>query len=68
MIQRHMQGIERLHGPQVRRVSPLLLPDLAQIVGGLGDAPVDRRDAAVLLVGFFGALRRSELVSIRRMM
>jgi site-specific recombinase XerC len=40
--------------------------DLARIVDGLGDATADRRDAALLLVGFFGALRRSELVSIRQ--
>lgn len=66
IVRRLMQGIERHHGLQVRRVSPLLLTDLAQIVGQLNDTPTDRRDAAILLVGFFGALRRAEIISIRR--
>jgi integrase len=66
VIQRLMQGIDRRHGIQVRRVAPLLLTDLIRIAGELGPPPVDRRDAALLLVGFFGALRRSELVQLRR--
>jgi integrase len=66
VIQRLMQGIDRRHGVQVRGVTPLLLTDLIRIAGELGSSPVDRRDAALLLVGFFGALRRSELVQLRR--
>jgi integrase len=66
VIQRLMQGVERHHGHQIRRIAPLLLADIVRIVDGLGDTPADRRDLAILLVGFFGALRRSELVSIRQ--
>ena len=43
-----------------------MLSDLARIQQIVGSSPSELRDTAILLVGFFGALRRSEIVQIRR--
>jgi integrase len=45
-------------------VAPLRVEDLATIVAGLGSSTRDLRDRAVLLLGFAGALRRSEISSL----
>jgi integrase len=64
IVARVMHGIERSHGAKPSQVAPLLLDDVAAIVSALGTAPRDQRDRAILLVGFFGALRRSEIVNL----
>lgn len=64
LVRRVMQGIARRHTSAPTRVAPLLIDDLARIVAGLGLSGIDLRDRALLLVGFFGALRRSELVAL----
>lgn len=64
LVRRVMQGIERRHGMSQKQARPLLLDDLAAIVAQLGTSPSDLRDRALLLVGFFGALRRSEVVAL----
>ena len=59
-----MAGIRRVHGTeQVAKaaVSPELL---RRLINGLPDTLRGRRDRALLLVGFAGALRRSELVAL----
>ena len=63
-------GITRTKGVAVDKVSPTLPDDLRLMVEALprdGDGEwtlAARRDRALLLVGFAGALRRSELVAI----
>jgi integrase len=47
-----------------RQAAPLLREDLFLILGAMGDRLKDLRDLALLLVGFAGGLRRSELVAI----
>jgi integrase len=64
VVQATMRGIARTHGKPQRRVKPLLLEDLMSIMASLGDGIRDARDRALLLVGFAGAFRRSELVSL----
>jgi integrase len=59
-----MQGIERRHATNPNQVAPLLLDDLTRIVPLMGRSLPDVRDRALLLVGFFGALRRSEIVAL----
>ncbi|PPK94724.1 site-specific recombinase XerD [Kineococcus xinjiangensis] len=56
-------GMRRTLGPvsPVRRVDPIVTSVLAEIVAPLGDSLLDRRDRALLVMGFAGALRRSEL-------
>ena len=61
LVQHTMKGIKRAHGRPQRRVKPLLVEDLRAILDGMGDSLLDARDRALLLVGFAGAFRRSEL-------
>lgn len=65
LVRATLRGIRRLHGTQQRQVKPLLREDLLEIVDGLAEDPKGIRDKALLLVGFAGAFRRSELVGIR---
>jgi integrase len=58
------RGIRRKHGEPQRRVSALTHSDLSAIITSLGQSPKDLRDAAILLVGFASAFRRSELAAM----
>ena len=64
LVRRVLQGIERKHGSAVAQAAPLLIDHLARIVAVMGTSDRDLRDRAILLVGFFGALRRSEIVAL----
>jgi integrase len=66
LVQATMRGIKRMLGTAQRQAAPLLKDDLFEILAKLGDRPKDIRDAAILLVGFSSALRRSELVALNR--
>lgn len=59
-----LRGIARQRGTPVHQVRPLLAEQLLQIVSSLGNSPRDLRDKALLLLGFSGAFRRSELVAL----
>jgi integrase len=59
-----LAGMRRTHGVATYGKEALLSDDLRAIVRELGDSPRDTRDRALLLVGFAGAFRRSELVSL----
>jgi integrase len=67
IVRRTMQGIRRKLGVRQRRVTALVKDDLLEIIVHLEqEAPLRAsRDKAILLIGFAGALRRSELVSLR---
>lgn len=65
-----LRGIRRTRRTQPRRKRPVLLHTLGQLLDGLPEPgwptePARRRDALVLLVGFAGALRRSEIAGLR---
>lgn len=65
-IHKTMAGIHRIHGQPKIKAHALTLEELAKIVDhlqGLGSIAA-YRDNALLQIGFFGALRRSELVAI----
>lgn len=64
LVHRVMRGIARVHGRRARQVHPLTPELLAEVVASLGSGVRAVRDRALLLVGYFGALRRSELVAI----
>lgn len=64
LVRLTVRGIRRLHGRPQRRVAPLKIEHLCGIVPGLGSSIRDVRDRALLLIGFAGALRRSELTAI----
>jgi integrase len=59
-----MRGIRRMIGTAQREAKPILKEDLFAILERMGDRPKDQRDKALLLVGFAGAFRRSELVGL----
>jgi integrase len=65
LVQSTMKGIKRLHAKPQRVAKPLLVEDLFQILSTLGESPKDMRDRALLLLGFAGGFRRSELVALQ---
>lgn len=67
LVKRTMQGIRRTLGVAQRRVKPLLKSDLLEMLVMVNrQKPMKAaRDRALLLIGFAGALRRSELVAIQ---
>ncbi|HIB64186.1 MAG TPA: site-specific integrase [Phycisphaerales bacterium] len=65
LVKQVMKGIERHHGVRQKQANPLLPEVLVQIVSALGAQDIDLRDKALLLVGFYGALRGAELLNLR---
>ena len=64
-IQEPLQGLLRQHGRPVQKAAALTLPMLRQLVATCDRTARGRRDRALLLIGFAGALRRSELVALQ---
>jgi integrase len=64
LIRATMRGIRREHGSAQRQARPLLRDDLFAVLAATGDGLKDIRDRALLLVGFAGGFRRSELAAI----
>jgi integrase len=58
------RGIARVHGGRELGATPVLQHDLERLVQELNDSPRAVRDRAILLLGFAGAFRTSELVSL----
>jgi integrase len=56
--------VRREHGTAQRQAAPLLREDLFVVLGAMGDRLKGLRDRALLLIGFAGGLRRSELAAI----
>jgi len=67
LVKRTMQGIRRTFGVAQRRVKALVKTDLLEMLVMVNrQKPLKAaRDRALLLIGFAGALRRSELVAIQ---
>lgn len=67
MVKRLLQGIRRTKGTRQRQVRPIIKDDLLQmlVMVDLQRPHKAARDKALLLIGFAGAFRRSELVAIR---
>jgi site-specific recombinase XerD len=56
-----LKGIRRVHGTEQRAKSPLFTDDLRRMVAALPVGLIGLRDRAILLLGFAGAFRRSEV-------
>jgi len=67
LVKRTMQGIRRTFGVAQRRVRALVKDDLLELLVMVNkQKPLKAaRDKAILLLGFAGAFRRSELVALR---
>ena len=61
-----MAGIRRRLGTAATAKRPVLVAELQAMVAALPDTLLGSRDRAILLLGFSGAFRRSELVSLNR--
>jgi site-specific recombinase XerD len=64
MVRKTLTGIKNVHGRPKEKAMPLTLETIAKMSAFLGKSHrlIDCRNRALLLVGFFGAFRRSELV------
>jgi len=60
-----MKGIDNVKGTSQTQKAPILLEDLQGMMSEIKDDLRGKRDRALLLLGFSGAFRRSELVSIQ---
>jgi site-specific recombinase XerD len=59
-----MQGIRRALGTAQTGKTPVMIEDLRSMLEALEPNLLEQRDRALLLVGFAGGFRRSELVSL----
>lgn len=59
-----IRGILRTKGEAQKHASPTLINDIKRIVAALPDTNKGIRDKALLLLGFAGGFRRSELVGL----
>jgi integrase len=64
-IQAPLRGVLRIHGRPPKKAPALTLDMLRQLVETCDRSARGRRDRALLLLGFAGALRRSELVALQ---
>ena len=63
-IRETLRGIGRTHGSRGRRSAALTTTELRKLSDACGTGLAGDRDRALLLTGFAGALRRSELVAL----
>lgn len=67
VVRKTMEGIKRKHGKPKNKAIALRLEHVALMVNHLLQSPMRKkctRDLALILVGYFGGLRRSEIVAI----
>ncbi len=65
LVKMTMRGIRRVHGKPQAQVLPILKEDLIVMLSHCPDTLKGHRDRALLMMGFCGALRRSELVAVK---
>lgn len=64
LVETTMGGIRRTIGVAQKGKDPLTTPELTSMVANLPNTLMGTRDKALLLVGYAGAFRRSELVGL----
>jgi integrase len=64
LVRATLRGIKRTRGARQCAAKPLLKEDLFRILDDMGTDVADARDRALLLIGFAGGFRRSELVGL----
>ena len=63
-VRRTLAGLRRTRGVAPRQAAPLCTAEIERLVAVTGDDLRGRRDRALILVGYVGAFRRSELVAL----
>jgi len=64
IVRATLRGVRRTRGIAQREAKPLLREDLFRVLDAMGERMKDVRDRALLLVGFAGGFRRSEIVGL----
>lgn len=64
IVKATLRGLKRVKGSAQRQAAPLIREDLFQVLEATGSRVKDIRDRALLLIGFAGAFRRSELIGL----
>lgn len=64
LVRSVIKGIRRVKGVAQKAAKPLVKEDLFAVLDAMGDTIKDARDRSLLLVGFAGGFRRSELVGL----
>lgn len=64
LVKQSLRGMKRMKGTAQCEAKPLLKEDLFAILETTGNRMRDKRDRALLLLGFAGGFRRSELVGL----
>ncbi len=64
LVKATLRGIKRTRSIAQRQAQPLIREDLFITLDAMGDTLKDVRDRALLLIGFAGGFRRSELVGL----
>jgi integrase len=65
-VRNTLRGIQRKHGRPPRQAAALATEEVTRLVATCERSLVGQRDRALLLLGYAGALRRSELVAVER--
>ena len=65
-IRNTLRGIQRKYGRPTKQAGALMTDELTRLVATCEATLVGQRDRALLLLGYAGALRRSELVAVER--
>lgn len=64
LVKLTIKGIKNVHGTAQKQAKALVREELFDVLDIFRDRPKDIRDKALLLVGFAGGFRRSELVAL----
>ena len=64
LVKATLQGLRRKHGTAQKQAKALTVQDLFVVLDRMGEGLKDARDRALLLLGFAGGFRRSELVGL----
>lgn len=59
-----MKGIRKTFGEAKRTASPLMLSDLKRVIDSMGPSFIERRDTALICLGWAAALRKFEICSL----
>lgn len=64
IVRATLRAIKRTRGVAQKEAKPLLREDLFRVLDAVGEGVKDTRDRALLLLGFAGGFRRSEIVGL----